>query len=309
MKGWVLALGVMLALPVRALDFGFALFGDTPYTEAERARLPGMIAAMARQGNEFAVHVGDIKDGISPCSDELYRDRLRLFESSGIPLVYLPGDNEWTDCHRALAGRHDPLERLEFIRRLFFSDGQTLGRRRFDVERQPDVDKAFGEYRENQRWARGRILFVGINVPGSDNGFGEGVRPAAEFVARAPANRAWLESSFALARRDGYRVVFLMMQADPDFGAFDAQRQNLGYGEFLHILSAQTRAFPGRVVLVHGDSHVQRIDHPLREPRTHRAVGKFLRVETHGSPRNGWTRVTVRNADTDPVLEFSVFPW
>ena len=44
------------------------------------------------------------------------------------PLVYTPGDNEWTDCHRANNGGYHPLERLAFDREVFFDHpGTTLG--------------------------------------------------------------------------------------------------------------------------------------------------------------------------------------
>ena len=43
----------------------------------------------------------------------MIRARLRPFED---PLVYTPGDNEWTDCHRANNGAYNPLERLAFVR-------------------------------------------------------------------------------------------------------------------------------------------------------------------------------------------------
>ncbi len=305
----VLAFLASAAQPAQAFDFSFALFGDTPYSSSERERLPGMIEAMARDGNEFAVHDGDIKDGISSCHDALYDDILGIFQASKIPLIYLPGDNEWTDCGRILAGFYDPMERLQHLRKVFFSDSQTLGKKRFILERQGDVDQQFSEYRENVRWRRGRVLFVGLNVPGSSNNFGDGDRPSPEFVARAKANRAWLDDSFGLAQRNRDTVVFVMMQADPDFEAFKARRQNLGYGDFLRQLQDLTLAFPGQVVLVHGDTHTQQINQPLRHPRTGAVLKNFVRLETYGSPYMGWTKVTVRNADSAPTLQFAPHPW
>ena len=34
------------------------------------------------------------------------------FPAVADPVVYTPGDNEWTDCHRASAGGYLPTERL-----------------------------------------------------------------------------------------------------------------------------------------------------------------------------------------------------
>jgi hypothetical protein len=45
-----------------------------------------------------------------------------------VPLVYTPGDNEWTNCHRVNNGVYDPLERLAAVPKTFFPrPGFTLG--------------------------------------------------------------------------------------------------------------------------------------------------------------------------------------
>ena len=49
----------------------------------------------------MVVHVGDIL--WYPCSDQLYRERLASFHSQRHPLIYTPGDNDWTDCHEPIA--------------------------------------------------------------------------------------------------------------------------------------------------------------------------------------------------------------
>ena len=50
------------------------------------------------------------------------------FDRFEMPLLYTPGDNEWTDCHRVAAGMFNPLERLDVLRDVFFdAPGQTLG--------------------------------------------------------------------------------------------------------------------------------------------------------------------------------------
>ena len=69
----------------------------------------------------------DIKGGREPCSDALFARRRALLARSAHPLVLLPGDNEWTDCHRPSAGAFDPLERLAALRRRFFAPGRSLG--------------------------------------------------------------------------------------------------------------------------------------------------------------------------------------
>src|ERR671919_2379805 len=57
-----------------------------------------------------------------PCDDPVYQHEFARMESFQDALIYTPGDNEWTDCHRPAAGAYDPLERLGFLRSVFFSE-------------------------------------------------------------------------------------------------------------------------------------------------------------------------------------------
>lgn len=294
-------------LPAAADSFSFALIGDFPYTDIERRQLPGMLDEIGRDDLAFVVHDGDIKDGHSRCSDEIFVDRLRLFQASRHPFVYVPGDNEWTDCSRRSNGGYDPLERLQKLRQLFFPDDLTLGQRKFRIERQSSGAR-FPEFRENVRWTRGRVLFVGLNVPGGNNNIGSGNRPPAEYPKRARANRAWLAQAFAKARAEKLAGVLIVIQANPEFEAANAGHPPSGYREFLEQLRGETLAFPGAVVLVHGDTHTFRIDKPLLDPKTRQPLANFTRVETFGSPLMGWVRATADDADPS-VFRFEAHPY
>ena len=82
------------------------------------------------------------------------------------PLVYTPGDNEWTDCHRANNGGYNPLERLAKVRQMFFpKPGQTLGQKSVGVQSQ--VDQGFPE---NVRYSRAGVAFGAPHIVGSNNG-------------------------------------------------------------------------------------------------------------------------------------------
>jgi hypothetical protein len=112
---WVLLLLVgWVAFPVggatQALRFEFGLIGDLPYNPEQEAKFPHLIQAMNEVNLAFVVHNGDFKSGVSPCSDELFADRQALFQTSKHPFIFLPGDNEWTDCHDVKAGGYDPIE-------------------------------------------------------------------------------------------------------------------------------------------------------------------------------------------------------
>ncbi|MBI2744655.1 MAG: metallophosphoesterase [Burkholderiales bacterium] len=304
----LVALGWACAATGQPLSF--ALFGDTPYSRLEREQLPAMLAAMGRDKLAFAVHAGDIKNGSSHCSDEVFLDMLGLFQAAPLPLVYVPGDNEWTDCHRANNGPYDPLERLTRLRELFFQSDDTLGARPFRLERQ-SRDPAYAAYRENVRWEQRGALFVGLNLPGSENNY-HGTRgsggPVAEFIERSEANRVWLAQAFALARVRRLAGVLIVVQGNPGFEAARAGQPRPGYRDFIAQLRKETEAYAGQVVLVHGDTHRQQINQPLFDEAGQKVLGNFTRVEIYGSPFMGWVQGTLDPA-SPTVFSFTPHRW
>ena len=222
----------------------------------------------------------------------------------------MPGDNEWTDCHRHSNGGYDPLERLGKLRELFFAGDSALGQRPLLLERQ-SREPALASFRENVRWEAGGALFVGLNLPGSENNFhgstGSG-GPVPEFITRSAANRAWLAQAFAQARASKLAGILIVIQADPGFEDFSAGKIRPGYQAFLTQLLEETQAFAGRVVLVHGDSHWQQINQPLRDPVSGEVIKNFTRVATFGWPFFGWIKATVNPADPQ-LFRFSLRPW
>jgi hypothetical protein len=211
------------------------------------------------------------------------------------PFIFVPGDNEWTDCH--LSGA-DPLERLAKLREMFYPDGDSLGERKLKLARQ-SADPRFAEYRENVRWTIGPALFIGLNIPGSNNNFGRTPQMDAEYARRSAANAAWLAEGFDLAKKNGYAVVFIAIQADPHFERASRRPANAadGYAQFKQELLAHTLDFGKPVILVHGDTHRYRVDHPLVDPATQKPVEHFTRIESFGSPWVDWIRVRVDPAD------------
>ena len=302
--GCCLALGCAaaergVASPRSEPVFAFAALGDTPYTADEEARFIGMLAELNRAKLAFVVHVGDFKSGQSECSDELYRQRLDWFEYSRHPFVFVPGDNDWTDCWRDSAGGYQPAERLVRLRELFFAQPRSLGQRSIELARQTQGASP-QPYPEHARWAHRRVLFVTLNVPGGDNNFS---RDRAEFRARDAAARSWLREAFRLARAKKFGGVVIMMQANP-WAAAGPRRH--GFAPLLETLLAETREFPGEVVLIHGDTHRYRVDRPLVDPETRRRVPNFTRIEVYGSPNVNWVRVRIN--ETGGEMRFSAEP-
>jgi hypothetical protein len=274
--------------------FSFAVIGDAPYFPIEEQGFVTILRELDAEQLAFVVHAGDIKRAAAPCSDALYLERKTLFDRSRHPLVYIPGDNEWTDCH---ASGSDPLERLAALRRIFYPDDESIGARHIQVERQSS-DPRFPEYRENVRWTHGEVLFVGLNVPGSNNNLGRTPEMDAEHRHRMAAVFDWLDNSMQRAARGGSAGVVIFFHAAPGFGGKAYRRRGApdGYLALRKALLTQVQRFPRPVLLVHGDEHRFRDDHPLHDPATGKPLARFTRVEVPGAPAA--TPVVV---DVDPT--------
>ncbi len=129
---WLLA-GMIAALVLgtgaaQAEPFTFVAMGDMPNRlPDDYPRYERLIAAINKAQPAFTIHVGDIKGGSSLCSDESFHKIAAYFATHEHPLIYSPGDKEWTDCHRKQAGGFHPFERLAKIRSMFFAGPHSLG--------------------------------------------------------------------------------------------------------------------------------------------------------------------------------------
>ena len=283
--------------------FEFGLIGDFPYLPEQQREAERLLREMNREDLAFVAHDGDIKSGSTACTNDVYRREYRRFEGSQNPFVFTPGDNEWTDCHRLpnpTPEEADPLNRLDLLRRTFFSDNRSLGREEIPLVRQGD------DYPENARWNRGGVTFATIHVVGSNNNRPTTEAPTIgneeEWRARNAASIAWLRGAFRAAERRDSAAVMLVIQAN----IFEEDTdQPSGFTAFKEALRQETIAFGKPVVLVHGDSHYFRVDKPLyaEEGNEETRVLNFTRVETFGEYDVHWVRGTVDTGD-DEVFSF-----
>jgi hypothetical protein len=280
----------------------YAKNGDGP-------KIPALIADMNNDHLAFTAFDGDIKDGSSLCTDDQYTTAIDRFNRLQAPAVYVPGDNEWTDCHRQNNGGYNNLERLDHLRRAMFARTGSFGGRTMELEHQGRPTEI---YSENTRWAVGGAVFVGLNVPGSNNNkvnsdaecTQDSARTPtacaadnAEYVVRTKADIDWVRQAFAQAKSTKARAVMIIMQADPGFDLPETRVNERndprvdGYTDLLSALVEETKAFTGQVVLVHGDTHFFKLDKPLID-QAH-LIPNFTRLETFGSPNVDWVRVQV----------------
>jgi len=283
-------------LPVAgAINFG--LMGDTPYSEREVRALDAMITRINTEELAFVVHVGDITSGQGPCTDAWFLARKAQFERLRHPFILIPGDNDWTDCHRS---GMDPLERLARFRELFEAGDESMGQRKMKLVRQ-SADPKFAAYREHMRWQTGRVLFVTLNVQGSNNNLGRNPAMDAEYRERMAAAMAWLDEAAELAGQAPLGALVVLTQANPDFEERGAARgQPDGFAEFRDALRRHALRLNKPLFLVHGDTHRYRQDQPLKDAQG-MTIPNFVRIEVDGSPWVSWLRGTISPAGAPPV--------
>jgi hypothetical protein len=304
--------------------YTLAVIGDTPYGPVKLAEFPALVAKInADPRVRLVAHLGDIKAGKNSLCTNEYFDMIRgLFDGFVDPFAYTPGDNEWTDCHSSKGnGSYTPTERLQRVRTVFFPEaGRTLGAHSMRVVTQAD-DPSNADYVENTLWRKSKVVFAMLNITGSNNDLaawgplpvdaGNYPSQAAEFAARAQANSAWLERTFARAEQTHAAGVILMFQADmwdpaePTLTGFDALVQQIG------TLATQ---FGKPVLLLEGDSHKFNVDNPYSNSSMLHAlhpstpvVGNITRIVVEGSDagRTEYLRLTV-----DPRKKSSaLFSW
>jgi hypothetical protein len=298
----------------------YAIIGDTPYGAPQLANFPNDVAQInADPKVRLVMHLGDIKNGSSVCSDSYFQTIATDFAGFEDPLVYTPGDNEWTDCHRANNGGYTPTERLAKIRSLFFPNpGWSLG------QTAKALDAQDAPYVENVRWSQSNVGFGMVDVPGSNNDQllwfdpTQTSNPADdpprtqdqidEVTNRIAADNEWLDHIFDSAEAHDAPAIVIGIQADMWDPAFSgANDQPLSYDHFeafVQELAARTLEFGKPVLLLNGDSHIFVDDFPLSADapayqRTmygvNQAVPNLHRVTVNGSttPCHEYLRLTI----------------
>lgn len=298
------AIGVMLALTAATAaaqqSFSFVALGDLPYGSPRKAYGPyrALIDRINQVAPVFSIHVGDFKSGSTRCSDEEYANQLEHFQRFKGAVVYTPGDNDWTDCHRRMNGNFDPLERLSALRQRFFTPGQSLGQRPMPVQNQSTSHKAHARYVENLRWSHQGVLFATLHIVGSrNNRDSDDASAMREFLERDAANMAWIRSSFETARQQKATALVFAFQADvldkktptEDFPEDSGFRASIG-----ETLLPLASSWGKPVLLVYGDSHRFWTDQPFHLHQKH--MKNVTRLIVPGASDVRAVQVTVKDA-------------
>ena len=135
---------------------------------------------------EEVVHVSDIHLGSEPCTAASTRPFQPLEGVSVKPLIYTPGDNEWSDCTKAkeepgsdFDNSHptDDLAARQLGAASARSSSRTRARRSASTRcrssrkrtRSTPHSPRTRQYVENVMWEQSKTVFVTLNVPGGSN--------------------------------------------------------------------------------------------------------------------------------------------
>ena len=281
--------------------FGDAPYGTSPTDTTQFDASPAFIASINDDPKvDLVLNVGDIHSGKQYCTEAYDRAVYELWKGFKDPLIYTPGDNEWSDCHKVAEGggaynsttqvidyvldasgdpvdyaAGDPLANLELVRSIFFAEpGVSLGGRKKRVLSQAVVrdscHQTDRDYVENVIWEESNVLFVAINLPGGSNNdqdvwYGEpsaSAEQTAEVEARTGADLRWLDKAFELATRTKAVGVVILAQADMWDPEKGADHQ-AGYEPFVQSVASHTLAFGKPVLMLNGDSHDYLSHNPL----------------------------------------------
>jgi len=347
----VSALAALMALTVTAhahdedRDFDrdlrpitLAVFGDWPYSQTLLNNAHLLVNSVDQDRDvSLVMHVGDIHSGSMACtsagilppiptSNPGWNQAIYFqFQQFADPVVYIPGDNEWSDCHKSKQfSSGAPLKELASVRSLFFAKpGVTLGQRERRVSTQAeDFDPAYptdSQYVENVMWSDSRVVFATFNIPGGSNNdtspwtgiFADPAAQAEEVAERSAANLRWLQTAFDKANAEKARAVVLGLQADmwdPEAAAVGGAGLNQ-YTPFVQLLAKLTQEFHRPVLLLNGDTHLYLTDKPLADPSSatgviHHtaAVPNLTRIVVQGSTNSPaeWLKLTIDPRKPDP---------
>ncbi|MBT5241681.1 MAG: hypothetical protein HN793_04140 [Rhodospirillaceae bacterium] len=338
----MITLGIIVPMENSAFaePFDFVALGDTAYNVPEDYPVyEALIETINNAEPAFSIHVGDIV-GVERCTDAMYEKHLAYFQTFDHPLIYTPGDNEWVDCQFSEPRMQDPEtgaldmagyyagaagdiapDRLNKLRSVFFSEGESLGTDPLPLHRQSD-DKTHPQMVENARWTHDDVLFATFHVSGSLNGLTiVSEESSIEAIGRNRANVAWLDSTFAEATEKESKAIVIVLHADmfetvhAEFNFFaPLSSHNIRGGSlgpfywFARRLADLADNFEGQILIVHGDSHVFIVDQPMTVSRGEGAPPlrqNVTRLQVFGAPEIKAVQVTV---DTDTPWVFSFSP-
>jgi len=234
--------------------FLFGVIGHPLQHGRDEAMLKRAIVDASQNYPAFVVATG-IKAVNEPCGDKLYAQRRDLLNESSAPMVVSLAGSDWSACLNS-AGRSNAIERLNRLREVFYTDGESLGVRHIQVTRLSSTAK-FRAYAENAHWEVNKVLFATINLPANNNHYRPEAGRNSEYEDRLVANRAWLHRLFALAGRQKMHGLVLFSDGDAGVTAEEGfsllpsfQTKQDGFAEVRKQIRTMAEKYKGKVLLI-----------------------------------------------------------
>jgi hypothetical protein len=301
----LLPLWMWVVSPVQGQNTGdahpyFYAIGDMPYEPDEVAKYEHLIRYINSTEPLFTVHVGDTKSGHVDCSNESYTVTRNYFNGFERPLMYTPGDNEWTDCHQKDCGGYLGAERLSFLRKTVYeTPTESFGKTKIPLDNE-SRQKGYEKFVENSAWQRQGVMFCTVHICGSSNNYYSKAGKE-EFSEREKADLFWLDHVFDRAAKDNLKAVVIFFHAN-----MFHDEKNEGYVDVRQALVQHAEAFAKPVMLVYGDTHTYDISKPLHG---HTGLLKNLTaVQVFGSPDIYAVRIFIDEASPDLFRMEPVYP-
>lgn len=176
----------------------FFVTSDIPVNKADETKLSREIEGLHPRDGDFLIHLGDISSAsTSLCTFSVYDDAAYLLKQSQVPVMVLPGDNDWNDC---------PMPEAAFD---YWMDKLNRFEQNFDADKFasfPTVDRQVGRD-ENFAFLHKGVLFIAVHLVDGT------VQSEREWSVRDMENLQWVEEQLNIYEEDEYRAIVMLGHA------------------------------------------------------------------------------------------------
>lgn len=179
-------------------EIHFYVTSDVPFNKADETKLSRELDELHPRDGDFLIHLGDISQAsTSLCTFSVYDDAAHLLKQSPLPVIVLPGDNDWNDCPMPEAAFDYWMEKLN----RFESNFDATAFPNF-----PTVNRQVGRD-ENFAFLHKGVLFIGIHLVDGT------VQSEREWAVRDLENLQWVEEQFSMYDDSEYRAIVMLGHA------------------------------------------------------------------------------------------------
>lgn len=245
------------------LDVGesvqFYIISDTPYNPADEEKLRSDISALRTTDGDFFIHLGDINLAtVTRCNVGVYEDAGSILKASPVPVVVLPGNNDWNDCPKPDIAFNYWMEHMNRFEEKFVHTPLLLGRQ---LARD-----------ENFAFLRKGVLFIGLNLVDGT------VQSEDEWSRRHLDNVHWVEKNLNLYSAPDYRAIVILGHAPP----------NAKVGDFFWPILDDLRQIIKPVLYIHANNGGQMNSyHPFDQ------LDRMTAIELPRGSISGPVRITI----------------